>query len=638
MKIFILFQVAVFWVFFSFPLIGFSKIIYMATDGDDENSGLSLSEPVKTLSRVHYLVDFSGGDTTVFIRGGVYYGETISWTKTSREFKLKLTAYGDEKPVFEGEGNTVFFRLEVGVGECTNVEISRLTISHYASYAILLNGGRDNRSTTWNGCNHIHDNRFIEIGTLFDVSNCPGDCKGYGVVDFVNSDNNSIYNNVFYRAENISSQDFLLHGVYLAHDSVGNKVYDNYFHLVSGDPIRVRDRSSDNRIYNNYADRAGQRAFLSSWHNSVNGEQASYNNVVENNIVTFPYTTSENIDLTANLVGSGDESTFVDEGQKYFHGAQIDSEEVVATAAGDFDGDGVDELLVAFNYGTFSKVVRAIGGQGKYLKDVLYISPYLNVTDFAVGNFSERGKDEVITAFELDGSKYTIVFRGDGESSLLNYGLIYSSERVKVSAMTSGDFDGDGVSEVVTALKVNSDETKVFRGDGVRSILNLGSLYSLNNWDVTAMTSGDFSGVGRDQVITAYKSSFGTRIYRGEGTSSVVNYGYFYSSFQWAVSDMEANRYNNSVVPSLVTAFRHESSGDVKIYNADGINSATTHSFYDSTIWDISVLTSGVFDKNGEVSLVTSFTTSFLTHTQIWAGNGTTSALNNGIFHRLDLR
>lgn len=70
---FFLFQVAVFWVFISFPLIGFSKIIYMATDGDDENSGLSLSEPVKTLSRVHYLVDFSGGDTTVFIRGSLLW-------------------------------------------------------------------------------------------------------------------------------------------------------------------------------------------------------------------------------------------------------------------------------------------------------------------------------------------------------------------------------------------------------------------------------------------------------------------------------------------------------------------------------------------------------------------------------------
>lgn len=47
-------------------------------------------------------------ETLLFSLGGVYYGETISWTKTSREFKLKLTAYGDEKPVFEGEGNTVF--------------------------------------------------------------------------------------------------------------------------------------------------------------------------------------------------------------------------------------------------------------------------------------------------------------------------------------------------------------------------------------------------------------------------------------------------------------------------------------------------------------------------------------------------
>lgn len=414
-------RVLMFLAVLALPVTGFSKTIYMATDGNDANAGLSITDPVKTLSRVHELVDFSDGDTTVLIRGGVYHGESISWTKTSSEYGLKITAYGDEEPVFEGEGHPVFFKLNAKKGECTNVEISHLTMKHYATFAILLSGGRSERTTTWNGCNSIHNNNFVEIGTLYDTSNCSDGCKGYGVIDVVNSDNNLIYENVFHKAENLPSQAGLLHAVYLAHDSTNNQIHDNYIYLVSGDPIRVRDQSSNNNIYNNYADRVGQKAFLSSWHNASTGEQSSHSNKVKGNIVTFPYKTSSNIELTAKL-GSGDVSTFIDQGQKYFHGTQIVSEEVGATAAGDFNGDGLDELLIAFNYDSFTKVVKATGGEGKYLKDVLYISPSFKIVDLAAGDFVGEGKDEIITAFELRSTGRTDIYRGDADTNLLDHG------------------------------------------------------------------------------------------------------------------------------------------------------------------------------------------------------------------------
>lgn len=580
----------------------------------------------------------------IYVRGGVYYGHTMIWSHSSSDqgpntcynlnsispdHSLTITAYENEKPVFEGQGHSVLIDFRLQNGECSNVTIEGLTIRHYVNFAIRFRGDRDTPSG-WNGCNTIRDNTFEEIGNLYNTSNCPG-CIGYGAIDLVNSDNNVIRDNVFANIENTAEHAVYLHTVYFAHGSSDNEVHHNYVSMTSGDPMKVRDASNNNYIHDNYVDRSGKRAFIMG--TSVGDDEAlSSGNIIEDNTVTFPYPLFDEIQLIC-TGDPCDDSSYIDRGQKLFEGDRPDTEEVGAVTAGDFDGDGQSELVVAFNYDDLVKVVRTTGGDDRHLQEVLYTSRSFTVHEFATGDFDGSGSDQILTFFQLKSTGGTYVYRGDGLNSIVNLGRLYDSSVWDVTAMTAGDFDGDGESESIVALRRNSDgESRIYRGNGTSSILNLGQLYSSPYWHIPAMTAGDFNGDGQDELLSALHCAAETRIYRGDGTSSALNYARIYTSSAWDVPAMAAGYFDGGSVPQLVTAFKQRNGEETRLYNGNGVNSATNSRFYTNSNWRVSALAAGQFDGYAPHELATAFTWS--TRTQIWAGDGTSSATNRGVFYR----
>jgi hypothetical protein len=402
--------------------------------------------------------------------------------------------------------------------------------------------------------------------------------------------------------------------------------------MTSSDPMRVRDGSNDNYIYANYVDRSGKYGFISGY--SRSGETTSSGNIITYNTVTFPYPRPffPSIRLICRNSGPCDGSTFIDYGQRLFEGSNPDREEVGAIAAGDFNGDGKSELIVAFNYDNLTKVVRTTGGRDRYLQKVLYLSRDHAVDEFATGDFDGSGKDQILTYFTHRVTGSTTIYRGNGTSSLTDHGLIYSSTHWKISAMTGGDFDGDGRSEVIAALSSFSAGSHLYHGDGTSSVINLGPLYTGTGWYFPALTAGDFDHDGKDELVSVFDRPGATRIYRGDGTSSARNYGLVYSSTIWEIPALTAGFFNGDSVPRLVTAFKHRDSNETRIYNGNGVTSATNIRIYSSTAWRVSSLSAGQFDTDSLEELATAFT--WPTRNQIWAGDGTSSATNQKIFHR----
>lgn len=600
--------------------------IYIATTGDDGNDGLTINTPMKTLAEAHALVNFGGNlDNVIHIRGGTYEGESINWTNTHENFSVTIGSYEDEEPIFEGLGKSVLIKTLKTDGKPTNLIIDGLTIRHYIQYAIRF--GSANTPQGSNSKNIVSNNTFEEIGNLYDTGNC-ADCKGFAAVDMFNSDENVIKGNIFSNIENTYTDRSAMHAVYFAHNSSNNKFYNNYINMTSGDPIRVRDDSNNNEIYDNYVTHSGFEAFISPYKGE--GEKSCSGNMIDNNTVTFSYPSSNSIELIHYSKDPG--STYIDNGQTFFHGSRSTTEEVGATAAGDFDGDGRSELVVAFNYDDFTIVARSNGGSSRHLNNLLYVSPSFSIHEFATGDFKGSGSDQILTFFRLRANDKTFVYHGNGSSSLTSGGKIYTSTTWDVTAMTAGDFDGDGIDESVIALKASDNETRLYRGNGVSSILNLGKFYtSYGVWSVPAMTAGDFNNDGKDELISALHKSSETRIYRGNATSSALNYGYFYSSSSWDIPAMAAGNYGDGTTPQLVTAFKLKSTGKVDIYNGD-TTSATGNRIYTSSSWDVSGLAAGVFGTGSSDMLTTAFTRP--SATQIWAGNGTSSATSDKTFHR----
>jgi hypothetical protein len=620
-------------------------VLYVAPSGSPDNSGTK-DYPLDSLLTACKRVDFRRATPhTIYVRGGKYVRQKITWTQansdggepdtcanpnsTSDIYPLTIRAYKNEKPVFDGQGSAWLLNFLLHPGKCTNVTIQGLTIRRYVMVGIQFSGNADDPSK-WNGCNKIIGNTFEEIGNLYRTGLCP-DCMGYAAIDLQNSDRNIIRNNVLVHLENTPEDASHIHAVYFAHNSSDNIVGDNYISMTSGDPMRVRDGSNDNYIYGNYVDRSGKYGFISGCCN-LSDEEPSSGNIITYNTVTFPYPLFSSIELICQSDPCDVGSTFIDYGQRAFEGSRPDREEVGAIAAGDFNGDGKSELAVAFNYDNFTKVVRTTGGRDRHLQKVLYVSRDNAIHEFATGDFDDSGKDQILTYFRHRVTGATEIYRGNGTSSLTDHGLIYSSTNWKISAMTGGDFDGDGRSEVIAALSSFSAGNRLYHGDGTSSVINLGQIYTGTGWYFPALTAGDFDEDGKDELVSAFQNSQQTRIYRGDGTSSAINHGLVYSSKIWEVPALTADFFNGGSVPHLVTAFKHRDSYETRLYTGNGVTSATSTLIYSNTAWRVSALAAGNFDTDSLEELATAFT--WPTRNQIWASDGTSSATNQKIFHR----
>ncbi len=614
--------------------------LYVAPDGTDGSEG-TCENPLASLNGAHKWIKQHDPNVTedylIYVREGRYLKHAVGWSVTSTDHTITIEAYPGETPVFDGEGSRVWFSLKARPGACTNIHIRGLTIREYVSYAILLHGDRSKRSR-WNGCNVVADNVFIKIGNRYNTANCRG-CTGYGAIDAVNSRYNTFEDNVFHRIENNKEDARLMHAVYLAHSSSNNVVQSNYVSFCSGDPIKTRDGSNYNEILENYLDRSGFRTFIVDW--PSNGEEPSTGNVVADNLLTFPHHWSPESKIPATMCreSCSKYDSFHNLGQLLHDGRKVRREHVGAMAAGDFDGDGDRDLVVALNYDGFTKVVSTAGGADRFLRTPLYVSKDWSVEDFAVGDFDGTGRDQLVTHFRSRNGGTSQLYRGRAvssvfeqwPSSLLDLGLVYESNQWNIEALTVGSFAGPG-DELITAVRSRQGQTQIYRGDAVSDPLQR-LLYSGSQWRVAAMTAGDFDGDARDELITGFNSSRRTRIYKGDGISSATNDGYFYDSTRWRVGGLAAGDFDGTGTMQLATGFTPAVGKEMRVYRGDDTSPTRFGFFYENPYWSAGDMTVGEYNGHeGNTELVTSFVDD--DENQIWVGNGVDDGQDEGIFHR----
>jgi hypothetical protein len=104
---------------------------------------------------------------------------------------------------------------------------------------------------------------------------------GYAAVEFLYNSNNYVKNCTFNRLRNRGSN--YIHAVYVAHGSSNNRICLNKIYNTKPDPIRFRDNSNNNRVYQNNFICSGYYAYVSEWYNGEKGEVPSDNNAVYRN-------------------------------------------------------------------------------------------------------------------------------------------------------------------------------------------------------------------------------------------------------------------------------------------------------------------------------------------------------------------
>src|SRR5215510_11042985 len=136
----------------------------------------------------------------------------------------------------------------------------------------------------------------------------------------------------------------------------------------------------------------------------------------------------------------------------------------VSVAVGDFNGDGVQDLVVAnsgdFDSGNISVLLG--NGDGTFQAAVNFGAGN-NPSSIAVGDFNGDGVQDLTVAHGFFGSNSVSVLLGNGDGTFqegVNYGTGFAPSFVAVA-----DFNGDGVQDLAVANE-GSDNLSVLLGNG----------------------------------------------------------------------------------------------------------------------------------------------------------------------------
>ncbi len=272
--------------------------LFISTSGSDYNSGKNSYNSIATLKKAQDILKKNkiNIDVRIYIDSGLYKNQFVTWDYFNNSNIIFLGLVKNHNPIFDGEGEKIWFNLIKKNGTCSNVTIMNIDVINYKQ-GIVFNGDRDNPYGGWNGNNKLINLKIKNIGTLYSIDTT----YSSSAVCFINSRFNIIKNCYFTNIENDkkNKEDILIHALYFAHYSSNNIVEKCNFSYISGDPIRVRDESNNNIINKNIFTKTGSHAFFSEWFccsettskkcTKESGECSSFGNQFINNLCNRGY-------------------------------------------------------------------------------------------------------------------------------------------------------------------------------------------------------------------------------------------------------------------------------------------------------------------------------------------------------------
>ena len=166
-------------------------------------------------------------------------------------------------------------------------------------------------------------------------------------------------------------------------------------------------------------------------------------------------------------------------------------EEPVVAAAGDLNGDGRADLVVANKTPAAFRVL--LGGPTGFVVAASY-NPSLTPRGVAIADFDTNGLPDVVVAGGASGSGLVQIWRNQG-GGVLAAGVARTAGLDNPSAVVVGDFDGNGTPDVAAASE-DSDQVFVFLGDG-KGGLDSGHITTLDTGSrPRALVAGFFDAGG----------------------------------------------------------------------------------------------------------------------------------------------
>ena len=238
---------------------------------------------------------------------------------------------------------------------------------------------------------------------------------------------------------------------------------------------------------------------------------------------------------------------------------------------GNVDADVEEELITGARKGGRSYVHVFENGAvvpGKVFE--AFRSTFLGGVDVAAGDVDGDGVDEIITGAGPSGNPSVRVFEKDG--TMISAFEAHGTKFRGGVNVTAGDVDGDGVDEIITGAGVGGAPEVTIRKLN-QPILNVFHAYNTDFRGGTDVAAGDIEGDNTDEIIIGLGPGGAPRIraltLNGTQKLSLLAYE---GGFRGGVRVSSGNVRTGTVADEIVTSPATEGSPYMKMFGGTGTN------------------------------------------------------------------
>jgi len=253
----------------------------------------------------------------------------------------------------------------------------------------------------------------------------------------------------------------------------------------------------------------------------------------------------------------------------------------VKVAAGDIDGDSVDEVITGTGVGGGPHVrIFENDGSAQLPGFFPYASNFRGGVNVATGDLDGDGIHEIIAGAGEGGGPHIRVFDRYGNPKLTNGFFAYDSKFRGGVSVAAGDIDGDGMDEIIAGAGTGGGpHVRVFEGDGTLKPITFFAFHkdSRTGIDVAA---ADFDGDGKDEIVAGQLANGETwvKVYRYNNAKTVMGEFRAYGPGVETGVNVAAADIDEDGLAEIVTGPGYGGGPQVRVLEVDG--SEVSSSFF----------------------------------------------------------
>ena len=234
---------------------------------------------------------------------------------------------------------------------------------------------------------------------------------------------------------------------------------------------------------------------------------------------------------------------------------------------GDVDGDGKTEIVTAAGAGAGAQI-RVFTMAGQLKKQFFAYDQKLRFgVNLKVADVNGDGSAEIITSLMAGGKPEITVYNGTGKT--LKRFMAYAQTFLGGVNITTGDVNGDGSAEIITApASKGGPEIAVYNGSG--RTLKRFMAYDKRIRGGYNIATGDINGDSSAEIVVSQPAGGTTEIAAFTGTGSTVKRFYAYArNFKGGVN-ISVGDTNGDGSDEIVTAPASLGGPEIAVYNGKG--------------------------------------------------------------------